>query len=85
MIGVRNTRTGAREQRAPDVIEAWAEADRARSRLHALEDIYYALRGAFKSFARRVMDAHPDIELTQPERAALESEPPVHIEKEKQQ
>lgn len=77
IIGIRNTRTGAREQRAPDVMEAWAEADRARGRMRAIEDLFYALRGAFRGFARRVTEMHPTVQLTDEERTALESSPPV--------
>lgn len=77
IIGIRNTRTGAREQRAPDVMEAWAEADSARRHRRAVEDLFYVLRGAFRGFARRVTEQHPDVQLTVEERAALESSPPA--------
>lgn len=45
--------------------------------MHLAEDLFYMVRGAFKEFARRVMLAHDDIELTKAERAALEAELPV--------
>lgn len=82
-VAIRNVRTGAREQRAPDVNEAWAETERARARMHVAEDFFYMIRGAFKGFARRVMQQHPDVELTSAERKALETELPTADEKRK--
>lgn len=76
IIAGRNARRGAREQRAPDVTEAWAEADRARRLMHAWQDLYYLLRGAFKSFARRMLEKDPENELSDSERAALETPTP---------
>ena len=75
-VAIRNVRTGSREQRAPDVTEAWVETERARARMHVAEDFFYMIRGAFKGFARRVMQQHPDVELTDAERTALEVELP---------
>lgn len=77
ILNNRSTRSGQAAAHAPDVTDAWAEANRARDRMHVLEDLYYAVRGAFKSVLRRITDMHPDFELTKSERAALESELPA--------
>lgn len=77
VIAGRNQRRGVREERAPDVTEAWAEADRARRLMHAWQDLYYLIRGAFKGFARRMLEKDPTNELNEAERAALETQTPA--------
>ena len=77
VIAGRNQRRGVREERAPDVTEAWAEADRARTRAHVWEDLYYLIRGALKGYARRMQERHGDAAaLNDQERAALEAPTP---------
>lgn len=77
IIAGRNARRGVQEQRAPDVTEAWAEADRARARSRLWEDLYYLIRGGFKGYARRMQDRHGDAAaLNDEERAALEAPTP---------
>lgn len=73
----RNVKTGAREQRAPSVDIAWQEADDARARMRAFEDLFYMVRGALRGLARRMAEADPEFELTKAERHALEAEPPA--------
>lgn len=77
IVAIRNRKRGALEQRAPDVTEAWAEAERARRKAFVLEDLFYALRGAFKAYARRMaLLFDDDAALNDSERAVLEKEPP---------
>lgn len=76
ILNYRSQRSGAKEQRAPDVNEAWAETRLARRREHIIEELFYDLRGLFKNLARRVSDRYPDFELTDQERAGLEMKPP---------
>jgi hypothetical protein len=72
----RGTRTGARESRAPDVTDSWAEADRARQVAWRALDLVWKLRSAFRSYWMRVL-AGGSTELTAAERAAMEAEPPT--------
>lgn len=76
IIGFRTSRNSGRENRAPDVTEAWIETDRARRYAHAMEDLFYTVRGALRGLARRMSEKDPDFELTADERAALETVPP---------
>lgn len=76
VIASRTSRSTAKDNRAPDVNEAWAETDRARARMHAVEDLFYRVRSAFRSYWMRVADGG-SIQLTEVERAALEADPPI--------
>lgn len=77
LFNLRNTRHEGREERAPDVTEAWAETERARRGMFAWQDLYYSLRGAFRGYARRMQERFGDeAELTDAEREALEFSPP---------
>lgn len=76
LISLRNTRTGAVENRAPSANQAWNETDRARERMHAFEDLFYAARSALKHLMRTVKDKHPDYEFTPDVTAAALLEPP---------
>lgn len=80
LVALRNVRTGARESRAPSVTDAWSAADRVRDAWYDLVDTFYAVRGAFKGYVRRVQDGG-STELTEEEKAALEMKP-ASIEKE---
>lgn len=82
-FSVWNRWRNSKEVKAPTVNEAWLEAENARQRTEdarargfAVEDLYYALRSAFRSFARRAIEAHPDLELSASERATLEAQIP---------
>lgn len=75
-ISIRNTRTGAVEQRAPSATQAWGETDRARERMHAFEDLFYTVRSALKHLARNVKQDHPEYVLTQDVIEAMALEPP---------
>lgn len=74
----RNRRKGAIEQRAPDVTEAWSAAERARDRMFTFQDLFYTVKGSFKSYARRMAHLHGDAAALNPEEhAALEKQPPA--------
>jgi hypothetical protein len=53
----RNARMGNRENRAPDVQEMWAQQEADRRTRQVMEDMWWDLRGAFKSYFRRVSSA----------------------------
>lgn len=76
LIGLRNTRTNAVENRAPSANQAWNETDRARERMHAFEDLFYAVRAALKHLIRTVRERHPDFEFPPDVDAAVALEPP---------
>lgn len=76
VFNLRNTRHGKREERAPDVTDAWAETERARRAMFAWQDLYYSLRGLFRGYARRMQERFGDeANLTDAEREALEFTP----------
>lgn len=62
-ISIRNTRTGAVEQRAPSATQAWGETDRARARMFAFQDLFYTVLAALKQLDRKVKQEHPDFVL----------------------
>lgn len=72
ILGRRGKREELRDQRAPDVTEAWAAADRARILMHFWQDLFYLVRGAFRGYARRMHERDPANALTDEERAALD-------------
>lgn len=76
VIARRTAHSTSQDTHAPDVTDAWAEADRARTRMHIVEDLFWAIRAAFKGFARRVQSGG-STELTEKEKAALEALPPT--------
>lgn len=76
LIKLRNDRTNAVENRAPSANQAWNETDRARERMHAFEDLFYAARAALKHLMRSVKDNHPEYEFTPDVVAAAKLEPP---------
>jgi len=76
IITVRGGRSSNRENRAPDVTDSWAEADRARTVAWRALDLVFKLRSAFRSYFLRV-SAGGSLELTVDERHALEAEPPT--------
>jgi hypothetical protein len=82
VIAIRNTRAGAREQRAPSVTEAWSAADRARDVWYELLDMFYELLRVFRNYVRRAQESGGP-ELTEDEKAALQMRPPS-IEREKE-
>lgn len=77
----RNVRTGAREQRAPNVTQAWQEADDARARMRTYEDLFYQVRGALRGLIRRLSERYPDFKLTAAEEKAAKAEPPPELTK----
>lgn len=82
VINSRAGKTVSESNRAPDVTEAWREADRARAHARRWEDLYYLVRGAFKSFARRVQAEYGDtVALSTKEREALEEPTPEEATK----
>src|SRR5690349_2851229 len=69
-----NKRREIRDDRTPD---AWQAAEHARTNMFLWQDAYYLVRGAFKGFARRMVDRHGELgELNEVERAALEAPTP---------
>lgn len=75
VIGYRTSKSGARENRAPDVTESWAEADRVRIIAWRLFELYLLLRTAFRGYQARVR-AGGTTDLTADEQKALEADPP---------
>ena len=71
----RNAKTGAREQRAPDVQQMWAQQESDRHARRVAEDLWWNLRRAFQSYFRRVQ-AGGSHELTPKEQAAIDAKPP---------
>lgn len=76
LIGLRNTRTNAVENRAPTANQAWNETDRARARMHIFEDLFWKVLAALKHLARTVKQQHPDYVFTPDVVEALAAEPP---------
>jgi len=77
LLNRRSNKYSSDSDHAPDVMEAWREADRARALARRWEDMYYLVRNALKGYARRMFDAHGDVAaLNDRERIALETEPP---------
>lgn len=71
----RNAKLGARESRAPDVQELWAQQESDRRLRHLIEDMYWRLRAAFMSYYRRVQ-AGGSTELNTREQAAVDAKLP---------
>lgn len=79
----RGQKLGAREQRAPDVQEMWAQQELDRRRRQIVEDLWWGVRSAFQSYYRRVTHAIVKLgipeekttvfELTESELAAIEA------------
>jgi len=69
IIARRNLRTGAREARTPDVDESWREAERQRYARGLFEELFYVVRGGFRSYVRRAQEGGA-LELTPQEKAA---------------
>ncbi len=76
LISLRNTRTGAVENRAPSANQAWNETDRARARMHEAEDLFWTVLAALKHLVRSVKQQHPEFEFTDDVTEALELQPP---------
>ena len=87
VMAFRGSRIGAKEQRAPDVQEMWAQQESDRRTRQEVEDLWWQLRRAFQSYFRRVtgavikMNLSPEkrkvFELTTSELRAIEAKPPV--------
>lgn len=75
IIAKRSKKAEVKDTRAPDVDEAWVQAEHARRQWFFWQEAYFALRGVFKSLARRVVDRHPDFELTTSELDAIDKTP----------
>jgi hypothetical protein len=76
IITTRTNKRTAEDQHAPDVMEAWKEADRARAQSRHWEDMYYLVRNAFKGYARRMFDQFGDsAQINSREHIALETDP----------
>ncbi len=56
LMARRGAKLGARENRAPDVQEMWAQQESDRRARQIIEDMYWDLRAAFQSYLRRVTD-----------------------------
>jgi hypothetical protein len=77
IINSRVNKRANQSTHAPDVTEAWREADSSRAASRVWEDLYYLVKGAFKGYARRMSDLHgDDAKLNALERVALEKEIP---------
>jgi hypothetical protein len=93
IVNLRISRGTTVATKTPTTEDAWAEANRARAsenryRLyaHVWEDLYYLMRGALKSFARRMVEKYGDeaAALNLVERAALEAPTPEPIKPEQE-
>lgn len=76
LIAIRNTRSGAVENRAPSTTQAWSETNRARARMYAFEDLFWTVLAALKHLHRDVKSAHPDFVISDDVAEALEIKPP---------
>lgn len=83
LIGIRNTRTNAVENRAPTANQAWNETDRARTRMHEFEDRFWTVLSALKHLVRSVKQEHPDFVLTDDVVVALKIDPPDDLDEKK--
>lgn len=83
----RNAKKGNIERRAPDVQEMWVQQEADRRSRQVMEDIFWDLRSAFKSYFRRVSTAILGLNLTKEqteifsltatEKKAIDATPPV--------
>jgi len=80
---VYRRRRETEESKAPTMVDAYREIDEARQEtsyyyrlMRLYEDLFYQVRGALRSLAKRVMDAHPDYDLGHEVIRALEARPP---------
>lgn len=86
LLARRNSKMGSRENRAPDVQEMWAQQEADRRTRQVMEDMWWDLRSAFKSYFRRVSSAILRLDLTKEqsrvfsltaaEKAAINATPP---------
>lgn len=72
VMAFRGSRIGAKEQRAPDVQEMWAQQDHDRRSRQAVEDMWWNLRRAFQSYFRRVTSAVMKMDISDAQRKAFE-------------
>jgi len=86
LVSLRTNKRTSDSSHAPDVTEAWREADKARAQRHVMEDLYYLVRGAFKGYARRMQQHFGEYAaLNEEERAALSATlPSLDGDKEKE-
>lgn len=64
LLARRGAKLGAREQRAPDVQELWAQQELDRQMRRTTEDLWWNLRRAFQSYFRRVSRIIVGLKLT---------------------
>lgn len=72
VVSRRNAKNSAREDRAPDVQELWAQQERDRQARYTLETLLWRLLHAFESYFGRVQ-AGGSKELTAKEQAAIDA------------
>ena len=79
----RNAKKGRRDVRAPNVQEMWAQQEADRRARQIMEDMWWDLRGAFKSYFRRVSSLvltlgieDKRFNLTPSEKKAIDATPP---------
>lgn len=83
VLARRNSTKGNREVRAPNVQEMWAQQEMDRRARQIMEDMWWDLRSAFKSYFRRVSSLvltlgieDKRFNLTPMEKKAIEATPP---------
>ena len=86
ILARRGAKLGARESKAPDVQELWAQQEVDRRMRIAVETLWWNLWRAFQSFYRRVQLAVGKLDLTESqlkmfelntkEQAAIDARPP---------
>jgi hypothetical protein len=72
LMARRGSKLGAREQRAPDVQEMWAQQEADRRMRQLVEDMWWNLRRAFQSYYRRVTHAMVSLNIPDDKRAKFE-------------
>lgn len=83
ILARRGQKLGNKENRAPNVQEMWAQQDFDRRQRQVMEDMWWDLRAAFKSYFRRVSGlvltlgiTHTGFGLTASEKKAIDATPP---------
>ena len=79
----RETNEAVRDGRAPDVDASWTKAEKAiadmeqaRLLMYFWRDAYFELHWVFSRLFRRITGRHPDFEILEVEREALEEKSP---------
>lgn len=75
ILARRGEKLGAREQRAPDVQQMWAQQESDRHVRQEVEDMWWELRRAFQGYYRRVTNKTLEMSLSEEDAKAFELTP----------